>query len=328
MAVISVGMPVFNGERFLAAAIASILNQTETDLELIICDNASTDATRSIATAAARSDPRIRYVRNDANIGAGPNYDKCFSLATGEFFKWHAHDDLVAPDFIEKAIAALRADPAAVLWSSNVQIIDESGNSLGLVVDDIAGSDSDRPSRRFAAMLTDHRCTSFFGVFRRSALEGTQLHGSFIDSDRVLLAEIALRGKILCFREPLFFNREHASRYTASIAKQAFASRREASRWLDSRNSSRKMHLWIRFIAYVAIVWKWVPDIRERLACYGELRRWLFEPFHLRDLAKEIVWVVSPDFLLRASRAKRSAIGPRDARVKGDPTSKVRRGST
>ncbi len=201
-----------------------------------------------------------------------------------------------------------------MLWSSDVEIIDETGATLGSVVDEIIGSDSDRPSTRFAAMLTDHRCTSFFGVFRRSALEGTQLHGSFIDSDRALLAEIALRGKILCCRERLFFNREHAARYTARFAQKSFATRLERNTWLDTRNSSRKMHLWIRFITYAAIVWKWIPGNRERLACYGKLRDWLFEPFHMRDLAKEIVWTVNPRLLLRATDVKRAALGVRRAR--------------
>ncbi len=148
----------------------------------------------------------------------------------------------------------------------------------------------------------------------QTALEGTRLHGSFIDSDRALLAEVALRGKILCCREPLFLNREHAARYTAKIAKKSFATRTEANLWLDARNSSRKMHLWLRFLTYVAIVWKWIPDNRERLACYSKLCVWLFEPFHIRDLAKEIVWIINPGFLLRATEAKRAVVGVRRAR--------------
>ncbi len=85
---VSIGLPVFNGERYLARAIDSILAQDFRDLELVVCDNASTDRTAEICAAYARRDPRVRYHRNPRNLGAGPNYDRCFHLARGEYFKW------------------------------------------------------------------------------------------------------------------------------------------------------------------------------------------------------------------------------------------------
>src|SRR5689334_3559190 len=88
---VSIGLPVYNGENYLAKTIASILAQTFTDFELIICDNASSDSTQRICEDFARQDARVRYGRNEKNLGAGPNYDLAFSRSTGTYFKWAAH---------------------------------------------------------------------------------------------------------------------------------------------------------------------------------------------------------------------------------------------
>jgi len=92
---VSVGMPVFNGERFIGRSIKSILAQTLGDFELIIFDNASTDGTEDICRGFAKTDPRVRYTRNASNLGADPNYNLCLGDAKGRYFKWAAHDDLL-----------------------------------------------------------------------------------------------------------------------------------------------------------------------------------------------------------------------------------------
>src|SRR5215471_14033382 len=99
---VSLGLPVYNGQRYLAGAIQAILDQTFSDFELIICDNASTDETESICRDLAARDPRVRYHRNPANIGAAPNFNKTFELSTGEYFKWLAHDDLHEPTYLQR----------------------------------------------------------------------------------------------------------------------------------------------------------------------------------------------------------------------------------
>lgn len=104
---VSIGLPAFNGERYLASTIRSILDQDFADFELIIGDNASTDGTRAVCEAFAAADPRIRYHHNPRNLGAGPNYDLCFHRSRGRYFKWAAHDDMLAPGFLSAAVAAL-----------------------------------------------------------------------------------------------------------------------------------------------------------------------------------------------------------------------------
>src|SRR5262245_35151443 len=112
---VSVGLPVYNGERFVADAIDSILSQDFEDLELIISDNASEDATEEIARAYVEKDARARYVRNEVNVGAARNYNNLVDMARGEYFKWAAHDDQCAPGFVGRCVDVLDRDESVVL---------------------------------------------------------------------------------------------------------------------------------------------------------------------------------------------------------------------
>ena len=96
---VSIGMPVFNGEKYLRESIESILDQTYQNFELIISDNASTDRTQEICLEYARKDNRISYYRNDKNLGGPRNYNRVFELSSAEYFKWAAYDDVLAPEF-------------------------------------------------------------------------------------------------------------------------------------------------------------------------------------------------------------------------------------
>ena len=95
---IALALPVYNGEAFIAAAIQSILAQSVRDFELVITDNASTDKTQQLCRSFAARDARIRYIRNDWNLGASANYNRGYELTSGEYLKWCAHDDCISTD--------------------------------------------------------------------------------------------------------------------------------------------------------------------------------------------------------------------------------------
>src|SRR4030066_1478467 len=127
---ISIGMPVYNGERYVEEAIRSILNQTFTDFEFIISDNASTDKTENICRAYAATDRRIKYIRQNINIGLSKNFNHVVELSKGEYFKWVAHDDKHAETFLESCLEAIEKDSTAVLSYAKTKIIDENGDVI------------------------------------------------------------------------------------------------------------------------------------------------------------------------------------------------------
>ena len=128
--VVSVGLPVRNGQRFLRQALASLLSQTFTEFELIVSDNASTDETAEIVQEAASSDPRVCYHRNGVDIGAAANFNRALQLARGDLFMWAAGDDMWHPGFIGSMVSLLRESPAAVLAFCDFDNIDASGRPV------------------------------------------------------------------------------------------------------------------------------------------------------------------------------------------------------
>lgn len=269
---VSIGLPVYNGERYLEAAIDSLLAQTFTDFELIISDNASTDRTEAIGRAYAARDPRVRYFRNEHNIGAGPNYNRVFALAAGRYFKWAAHDDVCAPDFLARCVAALEADPAVVLAYPRTTHIDEQGQVTGTY--DVAfATDSDRPAVRFHDLiLINHWCFQIFGVIRADVLRRTPLIGSFAASDRTLLARLGLLGRFHEVPEHLFLRRRHPEQLTAVPARYLHLH----TSWYDpNKRGQITFPQWRILAEYLDAVRAAPLEARERLACYRLLAAWL-----------------------------------------------------
>lgn len=311
---VSIGLPVFNGELYVAEAVASILQQDYTNLELIIHDNASTDRTEAICRAFAEQDSRIRYFRNPRNLGAAANYNLCFEQARGTYFKWAAHDDLLAPGYLGKAVAALEAAPRAVLCSVGIAEIDSAGRLLRRYTNDFPGIGSDSPARRFGAVIhTRHQCEDFFGLFRREALIGSELHGAYSGSDRVLLAEMALRGPWVSLPDPLFLHREHENRYTRAILLK---DRELASVWQDpTRAKQRGNQLFhsVIYRHYLRLVPKNIRSPRVRVACYAELARWWFTDEHALDMLRDFLGR-HPRLYAVARAAKHRLIGQQPQR--------------
>lgn len=124
---ITIGLPVRNGEPYLAAAIESILGQTMGDLCLVVSDNASTDGTPDIVAEAAAADRRVQALRNTVDLAANPNYNRLLAHVRGPYFKWAAADDIVAPDYLDGVLRLLDRRPDAVLGHSRMRLIDRTG---------------------------------------------------------------------------------------------------------------------------------------------------------------------------------------------------------
>ena len=124
---LTIGLPVYNGEKYVAESIDALLGQSFTDFELIISDNASTDGTGDICRHYEKQDSRVRYFRQPQNIGLAPNHNFVVEQARGELFKWASNDDLYARDLLERCVDALDKYPDVVLAHSWTAMVDGSG---------------------------------------------------------------------------------------------------------------------------------------------------------------------------------------------------------
>ena len=270
---VSIGVPVFNGEDFLAEALDSLLNQTWTDLEIIIGDNASTDGTAAICQAAAERDSRVRYIRHEENLGAAPNYNHVFAEANGEFFKWAAHDDICAPTMIERCVSIFDQRDDVALVAPRTRIIDAQGAMVQDLELELELPEDD-PHQRLRNFLIFHNgpqaCNPVFGLMRREVLANTKLIDFYPASDMVLLARLALEGKLILVPEPLFLRREHPN---TSVRK--FPDMRDRDRWFNPRHVNRvQLPYWRWFWEYLRNVREAALSWSERRLCSQETLRW------------------------------------------------------
>jgi glycosyltransferase involved in cell wall biosynthesis len=281
---ISVGLAVYNGEKYLKLALESLLKQDFDDFEIIISDNASTDSTAEICRSYAASDRRIRYYRNDSNIGAAPNYRRVLELAQGEYFKWFAHDDILFPSFLSRCYETMRvAPPDVMLVYPLCEFIGEFGEVIASASDRIA-SDFARPHRRLARVLARVSWGGpLWGLMRTDQLRRCQLAGAVSYWDDLLLAEFALRGRIWEIPEVLFQVRSYSGN-AAAMASQAQGTavvsdpnkanrqtRRALLAWMDPSAANRTIWLPIHEERY----WEYVKRVHlvplpaiDKAVCY------------------------------------------------------------
>jgi glycosyltransferase involved in cell wall biosynthesis len=194
---VTIGMPTFNGARFLAGTIEALLAQDYPNTELVISDNASTDGTEAIARRYAGASDRIRYVRQERNLGAAANFNTVLGLARGAYFMWAADHDLWQPNHVSACVAALEADPGAVLAYPRSLLIDENGAAIEEMDDQI---DLDQPSAldRYKRLIWRlDVCNMIYGVARREAMAATGGFPDVISPDHVVLARLVLLGRVV-----------------------------------------------------------------------------------------------------------------------------------
>lgn len=270
MPLLSIGMPVYNGDRFIVEALESILSQTFENFDLIISDNGSTDKTEEICRAYSHQDPRIRYYRNLKNLGAAWNYNHVFSLSSSPYFKWAAHDDVLAHDYLEKCVTVLDQHPEIILCFSKTSRINENSQIDG-VYDDIEMrvASALRVDRFHDLVLFEHYCTPVFGLFRSYELRKTKCIGPYVGSDRILLAELSLMGPFYRVPEYLFFRRDHPQ---ASV--RAFKPHQRLG-WFDPNMSGNiVLPNWRKGFEFFRAASRAQITSNERLQCYKIILFW------------------------------------------------------
>ncbi|MGJ5893742.1 glycosyl transferase [Streptomyces sp. V2] len=270
---LSIGLPVYNGEEYLAESLDALLGQTYEDFELVISDNASADGTQDICRKYAAQDSRIRYLRLPRNIGATPNHNHVLAESRGELFKWASHDDLYARDLLKRCVEALDERPDVILAHADQAVIDEDGQVKVPYAYTLDTASPDAP-KRFRSMLFEPGGDDFYGVIRTEALRRVKPMDSYHHADRTYVAEIALHGRFHQVPELLYFRRDHPTR-----AERANPSKRARCVNLDPRRAG-PLHPTPRLLA--EYVWGFASAIRraplssaDRRACFGHLAAWL-----------------------------------------------------
>lgn len=287
---VSIGLPVYNGSRFLRAAMDSLLGQTFTDFELIVSDNASSDDSAAIVQEYMQHDARIVFVRQPTNLGAARNFNYVAEHARGEYFKWAASDDVCAPTFLARCVEVLDADPTVICCHTRTRKIDEHGESLMDLDDPTDGglptawflnarnghrrpdASSPYPSRRFAdVLLFSGWAARSYCVFRTVELRKTSLLLPYYGSEKTTMAELALRGRFHDVPETLFFQRVHdgaSSRLKTSAGQQQYIAGRPTGRQSPRLQLVRD---YLRAISASPI------SVSEKCRCYAWLVRYFLQ---------------------------------------------------
>jgi glycosyltransferase involved in cell wall biosynthesis len=204
---VSIGMPAYNSAAWIEKSIESLLAQSFGDFELVISDNASTDRTYAICEAFARLDPRIRLLRNPENLGANRNYLATLAAARGVYFKWASSNDVCGVAFLEKCVAALDGNPAAVLVCPRTSLFEDALDFAQPYAQDLELNEEE-PAVRFISLFNKMALNNAMnGLIRKDALVRVSVMGSHMGADIALMAELALMGKFLLLDDRLFYRR-------------------------------------------------------------------------------------------------------------------------
>ena len=283
---VSVGLPVFNGENYLNEAVDSILAQTFTDFELIISDNASTDCTEEIGRWYAAHDDRVRYHRNDSNIGGARNQKLTVDLSRGRYFRLSAHDDRIAPTFLEECVRVLEDRSDVVIAYPGTIIIDDAGREVSEYVS--TRGTAATPSERFAELaFRNHHCDAIYGVVRGEVIRTTPPMDNHIDADKVFLCRLAMRGPFAAVPERLLYKRFHAKNHVTNW--------RDRMAWYNpDRKGKPSFPNWMELRGFLGVVLGADIGLGERLRCARTTLAWSlrYSPKLAKDLlvAAELAW--------------------------------------
>ena len=207
---VSVVLCTFNGEKYLEEQLNSILTQTYSSLEIIICDDTSTDSTQKIIAAYALKDTRIQYFFNDSNIGVNRNFEQGFGKTTGQFIAIADQDDIWKPEKIQKQLALFTADDiilvhtSSAIFSGATLPVNKLVNKAVILME---GND-------FRRLLLRNSISGHNIIFRSTLLDLAIPFPRFVYYDWWLCQVATVKGNIAASAEVLAFQRKHDTNIT------------------------------------------------------------------------------------------------------------------
>ena len=287
---VSLAMPVYNGGKYLAETLDSVLAQTYQDFELVISDNWSNDRTQEICEQYAEKDKRVKYHRNPSNIGIAPNFNWVYELSSGEYFKWTDYDDLLAPAFLERCVEVLDRYSAVGCAFPKTKLIDQKGDYIR----DFEPPDdacSPRAHIRFKSLILDpdHIVSQASGLMRAEMVGRTVMHGSYPCSDEVFLAHLALLGEFHEIPEHLFYYRIHPKQSTKGV----LASERARVRFFDTSLEGKVVLIkWLYFKNCIHAINHAPISAYQKTRCYLYMVRWLLIVRNFRSITKDVMLAI------------------------------------
>jgi hypothetical protein len=202
---VSIGLPVYNGDRYLRSALDSLVAQDYADFEIIISDNGSADETEAICREYAARNARIRYYRAERNMGPVWNAVRVYELARGEYFMLAAHDDLRHPQYLTRCVTELERNPRALFCCTAVNFIDADGHDItdGFRVRSLRPVGATR-RERLRALARSTLWVDIYSLIRTSALQETTFGQELWGGDVLMVAALCLRGEVAEVPEGLF----------------------------------------------------------------------------------------------------------------------------
>ncbi len=189
---VTIGMPIYNEERFLEHALSSLRAQDYENIRILISDNASTDGSAEIGSRVAAADERVTYTRVDENIGAAANFQRTLGMAEGKYFMWAAGHDEWSTNLVSESVAELELNETASIAFAASQWIDESGQPDNRDTGYTDTRDMSLFSRFFTVFWGNMH--PVLGVIRLDRLRLTRGIQQFAGADLVLLSELILMG--------------------------------------------------------------------------------------------------------------------------------------
>jgi glycosyltransferase involved in cell wall biosynthesis len=257
---VSIGLPVYNGERYLAKALNALISQTYSNIEIIILDNDSNDLTKKISQDYLILDVRIKYFINANNIGPFPNINKVFTLATGDFYMWAAYDDLWEKDYVETLVGLLVRNNNAILAFSLETRIGESDEHIKTfdLVSNIFHISDSKFSRVFKFIIFNNQeslASLFYGIYKRNLIKNiggfTDFENDYWGRDLHFLLKVLLIGNFVQVNRSLFYKRVIAEKpYSFSQLKGLHYIKKYIKNINTDSNQNSIKHTFLQVINY------------------------------------------------------------------------------
>lgn len=222
---VSIGVALFNDEKWVRRTLESIIFQQHQNIEVILSDDCSSDETAGICQEFAGKDSRVKYIRQKRNIGALANHELLFNLSSGDYFMWSNGHDFFESNYILNCLESLESDPSIALCCGKTLRIDINGNQEALLYNglDTRCLDTIESFKAVFSSVTKNACL-FYGLFRSNVMKKSKLHRKTIGGDLIFINEIGLLGNVLQRDDTTFYRQCVRDSVTAEQSTQ---------RWMD-----------------------------------------------------------------------------------------------